>query len=245
MNGVTIYRNREPRTGGELVLYSSSYTNAKKRLVFVNGIANSPHDHAVSCRNLCRLTSCEVLGVYNQTGMHARVVQNCALDKWLDGLFDVEQAIADYVAVGLRGVGLGANCLANGCASSLFDLLLYEGPRWPNSPLCIVAHSQGNLITSNALMLYSKMVTKYKLKHPRIHVFAIASPAVSWPTNKFISVNPYSHGNDIVPALSMWRDLRMGGIITSESFDHPLTTYLADRPIVDAVCREVGTKSPF
>jgi len=143
VSGVTIYRNSEPHTGGELVLYSSSFTHSSKRLVFVNGICNSPQDHATACRNLCRLTGCEVLGVYNQTGMHARVVQYWVLDEWLDGLFDVEQAAADYIGVGIRGLKLGANCLANGCASSLFDLLLYEGPRWPNRPLCIVAHSQG------------------------------------------------------------------------------------------------------
>jgi len=95
-------------------------------------------------------------------------------------------------------------------------------------------------------MLYSKMVTKYKLNHPHIHVFAIASPAVSWPTNEFISVSTYSHGNGIVPALSMWRDSRSkGSVITSESTDHALNTYLADQPVVDALCRIVGTKSPF
>src|ERR1035438_3879059 len=207
MSGVTIYRNREPHTGGELVLYSSSFTNASKRLVFVNGVWNTPEDHAASCRNLCRLTGCEVLGVYNQMGAGVPWGPLTA------GLFDAGQAITDWIGVGIRALGLGPNFLANGCASSLFDLLLYEGPRWPNGTthLCIVAHSQGNLITSNALMLYSKMVKKYKLDHQLIHVFAIASPAPSWPIdpgNPYISVSNYWHRHDPITAASMWRNMR-------------------------------------
>jgi hypothetical protein len=252
MPGVTIYRNREPRTGGELVLYSSSSTKANKRLVFVNGICNTPPDHQAACKNLCRLTGCEVLGVYNQTGMHARVSQNSLFDKVTDGLFDVEQAAADWIGVGLRTnivPILNRPHLANGCASSLFSLLLEEGSRWPTRPLCIVAHSQGNLIASNALAVYSQMVTKHRRLHPKIQVFAIASPAPSWPTNAFISVNNYWHKHDPVTAVSMWRNLRGSkqghGAMTKDSWQHPLNSYLADQKVVEDICAQVGSKSPF
>jgi hypothetical protein len=249
LGGVTIHSNCEPRTGGQLVLYSGAFTSPKKRLVFINGIYNSPQNHQSAAKSLCRLTGCEVLGVYNRTGLNGHLVDPSALDNVLNFMFDVEQAAADWIGVALRATVMNSSYMANGCASSLYSLLLWEGMRWPSRPLCIVAHSQGNLITANALALYSKMVTKYKLMHPNIHVFAVASPAISWPTNSFIKVDSYSHGNDVVPALSMWRNTRGNnrgeGAKTDESFSHELTSYLDDRTLVEAICKKVGSKSPF
>lgn len=189
-----------------------------------------------------------MLGVYNQMGAGVPWGPLTA------GMFDLGQSLADWIGVGLRGLGFVPNGvgLANGCASSLFGLLLNEGPRWPTKPLCIVAHSQGNLITSNALMFYSEMVKKHQLNHPNIRVFAIASPAPSWPTNSFIRVRNYWHRHDPVTALSMWRNMRgsnkgEGAVLDEESWFrlHRINGYLDNRALVGDICAEVGTKSPF
>ena len=98
-------------------------------------------------------------------------------------------------------------------------------------------------------MVYSAMARTYKFPQARIHVFAVASPAVSWPTNSFISVDPYWHLGDPVTGFSMFRNMRGTikgqGSITDLSIQHELESYLDDRKLVNAICAKVGTTSPF
>ena len=262
MSSIKIYRNCPPTSGGDIVLYSSSPANAGRRLVFVNGIWNTPADHATACNNLCTKTSCDVIGVYNQFGIGLSAGDYCFEEKLcrkaFDGVFDIGQSASDWVGVGLRALAgqLGLDSivsrigLMNGCSARLLSLLRKYGSCWPNTPLCIVAHSQGNLITSNALMVYSAMARTYKFPQAKIHVFAVASPAVSWPTDPVnISVDPYLHRWDPVTAVSMFRNMRGidkgQGSVTDLSMQHELKSYLDDRKLVNAICAKVGTTSPF
>lgn len=263
MNSISFKRNDYPRIGGDLVLYSRNSPKSRARLVFINGICTTPQSHRDACENLCDLTGCEVMGVYNQFGGGplwgaldpARALDllpdkaRAAIDKLSlpgasinKGLFDVGQSILDALGVALRASVPGFNSirLINGCASSLYYLLLHEGPRWPSSPICIVAHSQGNLIASNALFFYSAMVSKYKFVHPKIRVFAVASPAVSWPTKiGFIDVDPIWHGKDPVTAFSMLRNRRGTndgkGAKTDNSWSHEFESYADDKKFVDTL----------
>ena len=149
-------------------------------------------------------------------------------------------------AVGLRGLGMDTPLL-NGCAKSLFQVLCEEGFAWPNWPVVIVAHSQGNLIASNALMRFSAQVRKTGVAWPpRIQVFAVTSPAVSWPTNEFISVKTYRHSMDLVAWLSLGRNFRGElngtGKQTAFSFKHKFESY-EKASLFNEICQSVGTSN--
>jgi hypothetical protein len=242
------------------VKYRDPDTNPRKQLVFVNGVFNSAPDFQASCQHLCRLTGSAVIGVYNEFGLGLSADDHWLEDQLrrtlLDGAFDIGQAVSDWVGVGLRAVAgtvgldsiVNSIGLMNGYSSKLFSLLLHNGFHWPTKPLCIVAHSQGNLITSNALMVYSSLARKYNFARARIHVFSVASPAVSWPTNDDISVGNYWHRYDLVTAVSMWRNWRGSvfgeGAKTKDSFAHSFEAYLKDKRLVDDLCAKLGTKRP-
>jgi hypothetical protein len=258
--------NEVPAHGGERIRYWTPGARADRQIVFVNGILNTPTEHKDACVSLMQASGCEVLGIYNRRGIEnaaARAISGRVFGTSLvsDGLFDLGQCINDQVGLLARGaVGYTGNT-PNGCTDSLLHLLLEHGVRWPCRPLSIMAHSQGNLIASNALMLYSALMSGTKLtsdaklksiiaKGPvKVHVFAVASPAMSWPTNQFISVHCYWHRFDPVTALSGNRNLRATlkgeGTITSWGFGHSFDTYLDDKPLLDSVCRYMGTQPRY
>lgn len=254
------FTNTTPSRGGERTRYTAPGANAAKQIIFVNGIMNTAAQHTQACKDIIQTTGCEVLGVYNQKG-----TENIAVSRTLRTAFifenlsfDLGQCINDQVGLLARGaVGYTGNTV-NGCTASLLSLLLEWGHKWPCRPISIMAHSQGNLITSNALMQYSALMSgRAKTNDPKlaaliakgpvkIHVFAVASPAMSWPTNHFISVHCYWHRYDPVTAASGFRNLRGtlqgNGTITSWGFGHSLSTYLDDKLLIDSVCRYMGTR---
>lgn len=231
---IALAENELPKLGGDRVLYTNPpHTNPSKRLIYVNGIANDPAGFKESCEMLCRMTNCEVLGVFNQTGVGQEPKVSTKSGRFVAdrlhklqrggyrvgaGVFDALQSINDWLGVGIRGLGWEGELL-NGCAKSVYELLREKGAGWPGTPICIVAHSQGNLIVSNALMYYSARARKEGFKAPNIHVFAVASPAPSFPTKESfderdpregrISVSNYWHLTDPVPNLfAMGRNRR-------------------------------------
>jgi hypothetical protein len=240
-------KNVLPSYGGALVLYTSAETLAGKRLVFVNGIANSPTDHRKACERLCGLTNCEVLGVYNQTGLTADFASGetrNTLEKLFDGTFDFGQAIADDLGSLVRRIVQGRTGILNGCTASLLALLLAEGARWPNYPLCIVAHSQGNLIVSNALMRYTRLVTRNKLVPPQIHVLAVASPSLVWPPRRhaYIRVDRFYHCADPVRIVgNNWVGIKKErSTMTANSAKHSFESYLNDELFIRALRDSLG-----
>jgi hypothetical protein len=234
-----------------------------RQLIFVNGIDNKPKEHALSAQQIVNATGCTVLGIYNKTNKITS---------------DLAQCVADLIELYGRGTGKPAGLMSiNSATRSLVMLLLEHGYEWNTRPVPILAHSQGNLITSNALMIYSwlmdrkssisssnaRLMELLSLGPVKIHVFAVASPAFSWPTNKYISVHNYAHLNDPVPGLSAGRSgpsgmhLVAGGIygavstvrgmvqknvtVTSNESGHSLSTYLNDKMLLVDLCRRLGT----
>ncbi|MBY0319042.1 MAG: hypothetical protein K2X72_09985 [Reyranella sp.] len=251
MPGFPIKHTVFPSKDGELNLYTHPSAKPGKRLIYVNGILNSPRDHQKTCIHLSELTGCEVVGVYNQSGTG---MKSNSFPKWIAAnvsnvVIDLVQCAQDYLDLGTAALGMGLPYLRNAASSSLFDLLLFKGATWPIKPICIVAHSQGNLITSNALFLYSALVHKYKVNPPAIHVFSVASPAPSWPTEAgFISVGNYWHRYDPVTGLSANRNKRGSsngqGAMTTYSSSHGMDTYLQDTQLVNAIRIKAGTYVP-
>lgn len=254
--------NCTPTYGGERVRYSGPGASACRQIVFVNGIMNTPTEHAQACRDIVKTIGCEVLGVYNRKGTENIAVASALRTAFVfeNFTFDLGQCISDQVGLLARGGAGYTGNTVNGCTASVLSLLLNWGHRWPCTPVSIMAHSQGNLIVSNALMQYSALMSgRAKTTDPalaaliargpaKIHVFAVASPAMSWPTNSFISVHSYWHRYDPVTAMSGGRNMRGtlqgNGTITSWGFGHSLSTYLDDKPLVDSVCRYLGLKPP-
>jgi hypothetical protein len=109
-----------------------------------------------------------------------------------------------------------------------------------------VAHSQGNLITANALMHFSAQVSEQQVPWPpRIRVFAVASPALSWPTNDFISVRTYRHSMDLVAWLSIGRnatgEYQGTGEVTESSWGHEFSGY-EKGSLINDICQTMGTQ---
>ena len=255
--------NVPPTAGGARTLYTQPGARADKRIVFVNGIMNTAAEHASSCKQIIDAIGCEVLGVYNQKGTENVLVSRALRDAFVfeNMAFDLGQCISDQVGLLARGAKGYIGTSPNGCTNSLLNLFIAYGHNWPTRPLCIMSHSQGNLITSNALMQYSALMSGRipvnAVSNPalkaiiargpiRIHVFAVASPAMTWPINNFITMHAYWHQYDPVTALSGYRNLRATlaghGTRTSGEFGHSLDTYLDDQSLIDSVCRYMRTK---
>lgn len=78
----------------------------------------------------------------------------------------------------------------------------------------LVAHSQGNLISANALSAL-KLVTS---KISNIHVYGLASPSPRWP-HGMASLQLYTNTHDIVPYLSLGRSARSNSTVYKRDWD--------------------------
>lgn len=135
---------------------------------------------------------------------------------------------------------------------NLLDELLRSSPT-----LHLVAHSQGNLISSAA-------ISALALVHPRrnmpLHVYALASPAVWWPhVPGLASFQSFDNPEDPVAQLDLallrranpsWSSV-IGKEIPVKTGPHGADphsvtdTYLAKRsPVIKALCRGVGVSMP-
>lgn len=157
------------------------------RIFFVNGVRVLPRDHAVTASYLSLLLERPVWGVYNATAGLA-----------LGFLVDLGQCIFDYAenVVDKRGSRKNLNRAPSipeaGIPAFLDSLerryrvwnratlsLFKELVRHRHEPRMIIAHSQGNLITSNALFVLEDALGAVGLQ--TIRVYSLASPSPAWP----------------------------------------------------------------
>ena len=77
----------EPGFDGDINLYTApeaeslDWFDKDRRVIFVNGMANSPADHAGSARALSLLQGCPVIGVYNKSDGLWPDLGQCITDK--------------------------------------------------------------------------------------------------------------------------------------------------------------------
>ncbi|MGL5008852.1 MAG: hypothetical protein ACRC6I_03155 [Paracoccaceae bacterium] len=211
-----------PSRDGEVNLYISpegqaqSWFSNARRVIFVNGMDNSPADHAGSARGLSLLQGCPVIGVYNRTdGVWADLGQ-CITDKiklagvqakagmsfesWVTAV-DVLYKAAKLIQPSLEKTDfVGTMISGNAATYALYTLLVgaggMSGRRTP-----IYSHSQGNLITSNALTAVA--LAKGVAAIAGIEVNSFGSPCRFWPpgierTNNLFTFDPVG-----------WLDLRV------------------------------------
>ena len=178
-----------PLGDGQVNLYNLSGSGAaSSRIYFVNGIQTTPHDHAVTAAYLSLLIERPVRGVYNATA-----------GKSLGGfLGDFRQCLLDFAQNAFARPGSPSNLnkppkipedkindfltnvekkylVWNKATLSLFKELV----RNRHQQQFIIAHSQGNLITSNALFVMEDVLGSGGLS--KVRVYSLASPAPAWP----------------------------------------------------------------
>lgn len=153
------------------------------KLYFVNGIQNSPHDHALTASLLSIICEHPVHGVYNLSKGFVRDIGQCLLDytqnatarvssnrKLVPGKKVNPNEIKQIVEDTIKG-----SVVWNEATVSLFKEVASNYGR----KTMIVAHSQGNLITSNALFVIEHVFGSDALQNVR--VYSLASPSPAWP----------------------------------------------------------------
>ena len=175
-----------PHTDGDINEYVSREAAASdefdrvRKVIFINGMANTGTDHAKSALALSLVQMCAVIGVYNQTSGAFRDFLQCVADKnQFNGPLSL--SAANKVAVGsvFRG-GLPVETARAALARNPAQVKLFDLLRRPENRLReIFAHSQGNLILSNALQAIAAVDGPESMSGRKVHTFG--SPSVNWP----------------------------------------------------------------
>ncbi|MDR3506677.1 MAG: hypothetical protein P4L64_02140 [Caulobacteraceae bacterium] len=175
-----------PSVDGAVNTYShpeakaSKYFNESRKVLFVNGMKNSGEDHAISALALSWVQMCPVIGVYNQSVSGWADFKQCIADK---DQFNGPLSFSAQTTVGLRtlftnqtSVEAARRALSRNRAQvSMFDQLRLRS----NRRCEIFAHSQGNLILSNALQAVVAVDGPQAVAGRVVNTFG--SPSVNWP----------------------------------------------------------------
>lgn len=172
-----------PAADGEINEYNLSRSGYyDSRIYFINGIRVSGQDHAITASLLSLLIERPIFGVYNKSAGTKRDLGQSALD-YLQNVFARfrsrrnlnRAAIPDHEVKKLLERKLKRVHVWNQATLKLFKSLVEHRHRCQR----IIAHSQGNLITSNALFVLENMLGASALR--KIRVYSLASPAPAWP----------------------------------------------------------------
>ena len=178
---VNDYVNKEAAT--------SEYFDPNRTVFFINGMLNSGEDHATAALALSWVQMCKVRGIYNKSVSGWRDFVQCIGDK---NQFDGPVSFTANHAVGLRTFFAGETSVhaarealgRNPAQVSAFDELRKPAQRH----LEIFAHSQGNLILSNALQAILAVEGPSGVAGRVVNTFG--SPTVNWPPG----IVKYEHG---------------------------------------------------
>ncbi len=173
-----------PTKDGEVNLYdlTGSHT-AIPRIYYVNGINTTGQTHAQTAAILSVLLERPVWGVYNKTSGMLRDLGQCLLDYTQNAFARLSSSNNRNKSVNLTDDQIPAflnriereYTVWNRATLELFKELV----RHKNQRQLIIAHSQGNLITSNALFVIEDEFGWAGLQH--IRVYSLASPSPAWP----------------------------------------------------------------
>lgn len=168
---------------------------AKTRIYYVNGMKTRPSAHYNAARHLATIANQDVVGVFCPT--------------MAKGLGDAVQVVFDYTLPVGRGmnpvqkdvtkligkagsffsnhplaesavIAHGKSLLWSNPASRALFVALWHAAKSPQQSL-IVCHSQGNLITANALWVLRRLRAHEPSPMGNVVVLGLASPNPSWP----------------------------------------------------------------
>jgi hypothetical protein len=178
-----------PTGDGQVNLYNLANASVfAPRIYFVNGVRVLPREHATTASYLSLLIERPVWGVYNAT---AGKVLGFVVDILL-------QCTADYTQNAVARLSSASNLnkppkVPEDKIPQFLDNLEKKYVVWNKATLAlfkelvknrheqqmIIAHSQGNLITSNALFVMEDVLGSAALS--KVRVYSLASPAPAWP----------------------------------------------------------------
>lgn len=244
--GVMIDRSgNEPGKDGAIHLYVSpevgtkSWFDTRRKAIFVNGMDTEPCKHRKYAWELSMLLACPVTGVYNMTDGFWPDVGQCITDKFKfdasitgrrafsfedwKGLVDVTYGIVQKKRPGItREAFVRTMIERNPATVALYDLL--QEPGYQHMGVPIIAHSQGNLITSNALTALA-LARGLKAIEGR-QVYSYGSPCRFWPAG-------IAHTNNVFTfdGVGLF-DLRMSWSFSKVGFTvaHSFLTYMEHDP---------------
>jgi hypothetical protein len=261
---------------GAVTIYGADIHH--RRVIYINGMNTSPFAHKQAAVALSDLVNAQVLGVYNRSDGFAGDLAQCAdeyADLVVNALANAsEKASAAALRIGseafsravpfpgqVKNSGAAAasvvdsvelppvtDYLWNPATYALWNLLAHHVSHWPHAAISIVAHSQGNLITSSALFMhkYSRAVKGIGTPRP-IHVYALASPSPVWPSISQLMVRTYTYSDDPITWLSLGRSYRgTVGFSGAGSFDllaaHDVLGYLRNSRLSRDLRLELGNE---
>jgi hypothetical protein len=219
---------------------SQPWFNKGQKAIFVNGMDNDGKEHRKSALTLSTMLGCPVTGVFNITAGTWVDLGQCITDKWsFDAALNLGRPLFSFddwkLAVDrghtaaqkkqatLTRIAYVRKLIAgNAATAALYDLLLEPGYTHPSVP--IFAHSQGNLITSNALTALA--LAKGHMANEGRVVNSYGSPCRFWPprlsrVNNAFSLDPVG-----------WLDLRFQWNSSNVGFKvaHSFLTYMENDP---------------
>jgi hypothetical protein len=190
---------------------------------------------------------CNVSGVYNQSGFTDSIYkpEPAGLDHILSavGRFvsDTSECVMDLASIKVQHSGIEKTITLNPTVMSLYRLLRRMVGRKDGVTIRIVAHSQGNLIASNALYLYRRAVERGEFVPHHVHVYAIASPAPDWPASKFIHVKSFMHNLDPIPSVfNPIERFRPRTEVIKNTKRHEFKGYVDEPAFLKALRRDLG-----
>lgn len=186
-------------------------------VLFVNGIKGSPKKHRQQALMTSAFSGGPVEGVFNRSEGAPKDLKQCINDKrtssefmsvkgvvggWIDSL-------ADFV--GLSGSeSVAKSWIEESISDNLATLALFRrllNANYRNAT--IVAHSQGNIITANALNAVAALRGRAAIENMR--VIAVGSPVVFW--SEVQNVHSFGFKNDLVAlaSFSVGKDVAYAG----------------------------------
>ncbi len=145
-------------------------------------MGNGPTDHRESALVISLLQMCEVTGVYNLQGGFIGDLAQCLTDKFQfagplarNATEALDRSLAKLGSSTSRAAAMEQALASNPATRSLFRVL--RKPENRTAPLH--AHSQGNLILSNALAAVAAVDGPSAIAGREVHSFG--SPSINWP----------------------------------------------------------------
>ena len=178
-----------PSADGKVTKYNlTPSTQLIPRIYYVNGIRTTGRQHAKTASLLSLLTQRPIWGIYNRSGRFVADLGQSALDflqnagarAASDDLVTSKNIPAHEIPKLVEEV-IKRSFVWNKATVSLFRELALN----LQSSQKIVAHSQGNMITSNALFVLERVLGSQALRN--IRVYSLASPSPGWPMGLRIS----------------------------------------------------------